>query len=498
MDKLKTFLWLFLIVILGFSLRWYDLATESLWNDEAFSVHHASLGNVSEVIEEVSMTEGAPAGSYILLHYWIRWFGLSEVAVRSLSVLFGVLAILCLFFLVRLFFSDAAALLSSLFLATSMLQVLFSQEARLYSLFTFLTICTSYILALIFIRTSRKEKTVFWWVVYFIVVFLAFYVSYTTLFLVLFYSILLLLYWEKFDSHFRSTFIWIHSILALLLFCFYFFFGQIFVQRFLSFNKGLTNSLISKHLPAFLAQFGLFFYTLPLLLFLCFFFFFFLLKKKHTFLQFSISDTLFFVVVSFWAVFYVYLCFYTLTLFGIPLTQNPITQSYFLIRHSFFLAPLLYVYAAYKICTMRRKVFAVGVMIVILLVNIVALSAYYSQTTKAPWREAMSYIQERSSSPNLLLLDKGGFSNEYLLRYYYTSTFSLVKITSSEEWRKLDKMTDTEVWQAIGKREEFWLILYKNTSTKDFYKNLLDTRYISDDSTDFKGIKIYHYRTRNI
>jgi len=59
-------------------------------------------------------------------------------------------------------------------------------------------------------------------------------------------------------------------------------------------------------------------------------------------------------------------------------------------------------------------------------------------------------------------------------------------------------MNDTEVWQSVEGREEFWLILYKNTSTKDFYKNLLDTRYTSDVSTDFKGIKIYHYRTRNI
>ncbi|GEM_PF-5364265 len=499
MNTWTTVLLLVLVVLLGFGLRWYDLGTESLWNDEAFSVHHAALGTVSEVVEQVSMTEGAPAGHYILLHYWMHWFSSSEVGVRSLSVVFGVLSIIILFFLVRLFFSEQVALISSLFLATSMLQVLFSQEARLYSLFTFLTILASYILALIFLRRQRKEKIKLWWGVYFIVIFLAFYISYTALFLVLFYSLLLLLYWEQVDSVFRLVFMLIHGSLALVLFCFYYFFGHVFVERFLALNNGLTNSLISKHLPSFLAQLGLFFYTLPLLLFLGLFLFFFSLRKRHTFLQCSVSDRLFFLMVSLGGVFYVYLCFNTLTLFGIPLTQNPITQSYFLIRHSFFLAPLLYVYVAYKICTMRQKVFAGGVIVVILLVNIVALSAYYSQTTKAPWREAMSYIQKNSSGQTLLLLDKGGFSNEYLLRYYYsTADFTLVKLTSSEEWRKLDKMNDTEVWQALGGRTDFWLILYKNTSTKEFYKNLLDTRYVADDSIDFKGIKIYHYHTRNI
>src|SRR3989338_7584694 len=97
MNKIKTFLLLFLIVVLGFGLRWYDLGNESLWNDEAFSVHHALVGSVSEVVKNVTMTEGAPPGYYILLHYWITLFGTSEVAVRLLSVLLGVFSIVVLF-----------------------------------------------------------------------------------------------------------------------------------------------------------------------------------------------------------------------------------------------------------------------------------------------------------------------------------------------------------------------------------------------------------------
>ena len=499
MNKLKTFLLLFLIVGLGFGLRWYDLGNESLWNDEAFSVHHASVGSVSEVIKNVAMTEGAPPGYYILLHYWITVFGTSEVAVRLLSFFFGVLSIVVLFLVVKLFFSDAVALWSAFFLATSMLQVLFSQEARLYSFFTFLTIFATYILAIIFSRMMKNEPVFWGWGIYCVMVALAFYVNYLTFFVVLFHVMFLFIQWKMASIHFKYTFFLVSGILFALAMGLYYFFGNVLLQQFFSLNKGLTNSLISKHLPSFLAQLGLFFYTLPLILLLIFSLLLFIAwKKKSTFLNFTLSDKWFFSVVSLGGVLYVYLCFHTITLFAIPLTQNPITQSYFLIRHSFFLAPLLYVYLAYKICSMRRKVFAGGVIVVVLLVNIFALSAYYSQTTKAPWREAMSYIQERSPEPALLLLDKGGFSNEFLLRYYFKSNFSLVKLTSSEEWRTLDKMNDTEVWQSVEGREEFWLILYKNTCTKDFYKNLLDTRYTSDVSADFKGIRVYHYHTRNI
>ncbi len=499
MNKWKIFLLLFLIVVLGFSLRWYDLDKESLWNDEAFSVHHASISSVFEVITPVSMTEGAPPGYYLLLHYWITLFGTSEVAVRSLSVLFGVLSIVVLFFLVRLFFSEYVALLSSLFLATSMLQVIFSQEARLYSLFTFLVLLASYVIVLIFRCAERNEKSGLLWLAYLVVMSLAFYVNYITFFVVLSYFLVLFFQGNNLSVIFRRTFIFVHGALAVFVIGLYYLSGNVLIHQFLSLNKGLTNSLITKHVPSFLAKLGLFFYTLPFILFFIVIFLLYIAwKRKSRCGNFTLSDKWFFSFVSLWGVLYVYLCFNTLTLFGIPLTQNPITQSYFLIRHSFFLAPLLYAYVAYKICTMRQKVFAGGVIVVILLVNIVALSAYYQHTTKAPWREAMSYIEENSLHLPLLLLDKGGFSNEFLLRYYYfNSDFTLVKLTSSKE-RKLNRMNDDEVWQAIGGKEEFWLILYKNTSTKDYYKHLLDTRYTSDESIDFKGIKIYHYRTRNI
>jgi hypothetical protein len=56
--------------------------TQSLWRDEAFSVLMA-LRPVSFIVSHVSFE---PPVYYLLLHFWIKIFGQSEIALRSLSL----------------------------------------------------------------------------------------------------------------------------------------------------------------------------------------------------------------------------------------------------------------------------------------------------------------------------------------------------------------------------------------------------------------------------
>lgn len=62
--------------------------TQSLWRDEAFSVL-TSQGPISSFIGTLNFE---PPVYYVLLHFWIRLFGTSEIAVRSLSFFFFFLA----------------------------------------------------------------------------------------------------------------------------------------------------------------------------------------------------------------------------------------------------------------------------------------------------------------------------------------------------------------------------------------------------------------------
>ncbi|HMQ56869.1 MAG TPA: hypothetical protein PKD98_32610, partial [Anaerolineae bacterium] len=82
------------IVLVALALRLYNLTYHSLWFDEAVSVHWArqSLPRILEVgfsLEE----DRLPPLYYLLLKGWTGLAGFSEVGVRSLSVLFGVLLV---------------------------------------------------------------------------------------------------------------------------------------------------------------------------------------------------------------------------------------------------------------------------------------------------------------------------------------------------------------------------------------------------------------------
>ncbi len=77
------------LVLLGLVFRF---ATRSdLWLDEALTVNIARLplGDIAPWLKH----DGAPPLYYWLLHFWTNWFGTSDVAVRALSGVFGVLSL---------------------------------------------------------------------------------------------------------------------------------------------------------------------------------------------------------------------------------------------------------------------------------------------------------------------------------------------------------------------------------------------------------------------
>src|ERR1700729_270668 len=74
---------------------------------------------------------------YVLAHLWVDVFGSSLSAIRALPALFGILALPCVFWLaLELFRSRATALVALGLFALSPVFVLYSQEAREYSLWT--------------------------------------------------------------------------------------------------------------------------------------------------------------------------------------------------------------------------------------------------------------------------------------------------------------------------------------------------------------------------
>jgi mannosyltransferase len=119
-----------LCVAIGAVLR-FTPATP-LWLDEALSVNiaKAPLGDIAGLLER----DGHPPLYYWMLHGWIELFGDGPVAVRSLSAVFGLIAIGLVFVLGRRLGGPALGLVAAAVLAVSPYGVRYSSEARMYEL----------------------------------------------------------------------------------------------------------------------------------------------------------------------------------------------------------------------------------------------------------------------------------------------------------------------------------------------------------------------------
>jgi uncharacterized membrane protein len=81
---------------------------------------------------------------FLLAHYWMRLVGHTPAAMRGLAAIFGLLSIPAMYWFSReVFQSQPIAVLSSALFAISPFHILFSQDARYYSLWTFATVVSS-------------------------------------------------------------------------------------------------------------------------------------------------------------------------------------------------------------------------------------------------------------------------------------------------------------------------------------------------------------------
>ncbi|MGZ4890721.1 MAG: glycosyltransferase family 39 protein [Halobacteriota archaeon] len=133
---------LFVIVLLGTFLRLYYVGVQSLWGDETFSVWISRL-SLSQIVA-ITAIDRHPPLYYFLLHYWMSWFGRSEVAVRLLSTVFSIIAIPMIYLIGRQLYDREVGLLSALILAVSVLNIQYAQETRMYSLMVLLALLSMY------------------------------------------------------------------------------------------------------------------------------------------------------------------------------------------------------------------------------------------------------------------------------------------------------------------------------------------------------------------
>ncbi len=123
-----------LAVAYGIFLRFYALDKQSYWDDEIFTLVYSALVPSREHLLNYLLRDYHPPLYNVLLYGWVKLFGDSEIATRSLSALCGSACVLTAWFYGARVLGKAPAQLLAAFLATCYYGVYFSQETRSYAL----------------------------------------------------------------------------------------------------------------------------------------------------------------------------------------------------------------------------------------------------------------------------------------------------------------------------------------------------------------------------
>lgn len=149
-------------LVLGNITRW------SIWFDEAYTAYLLRF-NLADITHFTALDVHPPL-YYWLLKGWTGMFGDGELALRSMSLLFGIVAIIGMYVLVqRVFQSPRWALWASAAVALSPIVIRFGHEARMYTLVLAIVIWATYVLVRASATRSGMNR---WWVGYAVLIML--------------------------------------------------------------------------------------------------------------------------------------------------------------------------------------------------------------------------------------------------------------------------------------------------------------------------------------
>lgn len=430
LSKNKSRLLILLILFLAFIVRLYGLTSESIWLDESFSIYNAQ----KPLVNILTLSDSTPPLYYLILSLFVKNFGIGEFLVRLPSVIFGVLSVLSIYIFSKQYFNEKVGILAALILAVSTFNIFYSQEARTYTLFTFLSILSMYFF-LKYFRTDNSLNSIS----YFITTILLLYSHYFSL-LILFSQNVFLFAITLVEKKYRRIKKWL--AIQLLLFIVYLpafvnLVNQIKIVNNYKWAKGTVNIMFINYdfSGGFLLSI-----IFPLLLLYGFYYF---IKNWGAFAN---LDKQAFLLSTIWLI----------PPIIILIIYSLVFKSIFLTRYVIFCSIPLYILTSFSIDKLNKYIRTIT-LIVIILSSSVYLVKQIERIDKEQWRDISFYVKSIAKKEDVIIVEPG----YYLLpfAYYYTKCFTNLNIYTCAANEKI-----YTIWNDLEQE-----ISYLNYATRIIY-----------------------------
>ncbi|MFH1590466.1 MAG: glycosyltransferase family 39 protein [archaeon] len=450
-----------LIFCLGLFLRVHDFTEKSFWIDEAFTVKAAQQDSLPSLVNFVKEEEASPPAYFILARS--LYSATQDIySLRLISVFFGVLSIILVFFLAKELFGIRTALLSSLLTSMSAPLILYSQEARVWSFFVFTALLSSH---LFFLHIKKKAHFCH----YAAATLLMLYSHYFSFFvLTLHLTYLLFTDFKLVRLNLRCCAIVFLAYIPQLLFI---------LNQLPLINDKFHNMITFRAgMPPIVASLGVFWFLLAAVGFLAFV----LLTRRillKTGKRLLGSFTKNACIAS--GAFLLFAVLYVLTI-------RYWCSTAFYVRFSLFLVPFLIIIGTYMLLNVRNKKIMIIMIIITVALHIFSTAYYFNNSIKEDWKHASDIISEQQGVRTIVI--NSAFAAVPLSLYLDISAYNIIAAPNVVQYDVHEEfLSDLDIPE-----KEFVFVLSHARYGDLYLENFMETHTINQTIL-LKGIKIYRF-----
>lgn len=468
-------------------VRFLRIGAESLWLDEAYSLH-LSAGDALSVLTGSVGNRHTPPFYYFLLHFWTV-FGKSEMALRSLSAVLGAVTVPLVYVLGKDLVDRRCGRIGAVLAAFAPFLVYYGQEARGYTLLVALVVASSIFLRRYVGRGRLRDGAAFA-----LLSILSLYTHYYGAFVLAAVNLYAVFELRREPGRLARWFAF-QAVIALA-------FLPWLVNLFgVGFGRGqVFRRFLFSQVPYTFLRFDLGYGLLPLTT-----------GAKRDMIAF-VTRNLPLLGVTF-AAFGVLLVRgamrvrgrarrFLLLHFALPfvlavlvsLRFNLISERYLIVAFPFYLLLI-----AEGGRGPRGRVASLA-LVAAVLIGFAGLGGHFfnPRAGKTEWREAAERVGELGRPGDLILLAPSFI--ELPFRYYYDAAGGGLPIHGMQRREEFDPERFAREWAEYGGASRFWLVV-AHTEYRDFYLDLVGARAREVERTDFpkeNGLTVALFEGRSI